>query len=392
MAKWTPLPKHPNIYSYETRKGTRYGIREHFTDVYSKRQEFNKSGFKTWREADVQLKLFEGRLARGELGPLSHSDITVAQYYKLLRDRKLKMGIWKTSTAKVSRNYFNQYFKDTLGDTPLEKVRRIDYQHLIDELGLRTGDEALSKTTIRTVNAIMQLIMNDAERNDIIQKNKLRGVQVLGGEEPRSQTLEKADYETYMNTAKKVLNRYQFDMLYLLTLGERRSEILGLRKESFDFLRDDLHGDVCKITFDRGRTPDEPNGTTLKTKSAYRSIYVFGDIVDMIRYVIQESEGIRRRHNLSINDSDYIYLNEDTGKPVHPTYPNRMLKKVSAACGIDVHPHLLRHYFATEASGANLPNMDVMHWLGHKHLQMTEEYTRGTKEGMLRVMKGMSGG
>lgn len=34
--------------------------------------------------------------------------------------------------------------------------------------------------------------------------------------------------------------------------------------------------------------------------------------------------------------------------------------------------------------------MDVMHWLGHKHLRMTEEYTRSTKDGMLRVMKGMS--
>ncbi|GAB6091838.1 hypothetical protein [Furfurilactobacillus curtus] len=33
--------------------------------------------------------------------------------------------------------------------------------------------------------------------------------------------------------------------------------------------------------------------------------------------------------------------------------------------------------------------MDVMHWLGHKHVQMTEEYTRGTEAGMLHVMDGI---
>lgn len=327
MAKWNSLPKHPNLYYYETKKGKRYAVREHFTVAYGKRVEFNKSGFKTWRDADHQLKLFEGRLARGEIGPLSHASITVSQYYYMLRERKLKMGVWKISTAKVSLNYFKQYFANTFGDTPLERVRRIDYQRFIDDLGTRTGDDKLSKTTIHTINSIMQIIMNDAERNDIIQKNKLRGVQVLGGEEPQSQTLEKADYETYINTARKILNRYQFDMVYLLTLGERRSEILGLRKKSFEFLKDDLHGDVCKITSDWGRTPDEPNGTTLKTKSAYCSIYVFGEIVSMIRYVIKESENIRIRHNLPVSDDDYIYLNESTGKPVHPTYPNRMLKK-----------------------------------------------------------------
>lgn len=389
MRNWKKIAKHPNIYEYETSKGTRFGVRRYFTDEFGKSQQFTKSGYKTWREADVQLKLFEGRLARGEIGPLSNHSVTLTKYYMQLRERKLKMGIWKQSTAKVSMNYFNRYFRKTFGDIPLEKIRRIDYQHFIDEIGLRSDEHALSKTTIHTINSIMQIVMNDAERNDVILKNKLRGVQVLGGEEPKSQTLEKDDYETYIKTAHQVLDRYQFDLLYLLTLGERRSEILGLRKESFEFLKDDLHGAVCKITFDLGRTPDEPNGGTLKTKSAYRSIYVFGDIVEMCHYVINESENIRRRNNLSISDNDFIYLNEDNGDPVHPTYPNRMMKKVSKACGINVHPHLLRHYFATEASGANLPSMDVTHWLGHKRIQMTQDYTRGTKDGMLRVMEGM---
>lgn len=109
----------------------------------------------------------------------------------------------------------------------------------------------------------------------------------------------------------------------------------------------------------------------------------------MCHYVIDESENLRRRNNLPISDDDFVYLNEDNGKPVHPTYPNRMLKKVSKAYGIEVHPHLLRHYFATEATGSNLPSMDVMHWLGHKHVQMTEDYTRGTEAGMLHVMNGI---
>lgn len=54
--QWKPLKRHPGIYEYETKRGKKYGIRRSYTDINHKYRTWSKSGFITWRDADIELK------------------------------------------------------------------------------------------------------------------------------------------------------------------------------------------------------------------------------------------------------------------------------------------------------------------------------------------------
>lgn len=385
MRKWKPMKKHPNIYEYETTKGKRYGIRRKFKNIEHKNQEFTKSGFRSWRDADIVLKKFEDQLYSGQIAPLSNKSMTVNDYYQMMRKRKLELHVWRKSTLERHDNIYNGFFKKPFGNTPLDEVSRGDYQKIIDDMVKKN----YAKTTIHATDSVMQLIMNDAENYDVIVKNKLRHINIVGGKDPKDLTLETKDYETWVTTAKQILSNYLFTMVYLLTLGERREELLGLKYSSFEFNKDNTGREVCKITFDEARTVTDPEGGKLKNRASYRSIFVFGDIIPMIKFSITQSKIICVNHQKTVSKDGFLFVNEKTGEPFHPTYPNRVMKKVDKKCGIHVHPHMLRHYFATNAKDQNLPDMSVMRWLGHANIQMTNSYTRPNENSLLNVYDGV---
>lgn len=94
-------------------------------------------------------------------------------------------------------------------------------------------------------------------------------------------------------------------------------------------------------------------------------------------------------HKKTVSKDGFLFVNEKSGEPFHPTYPNRVMKKVDKKCGIHVHPHMLRHYFATNAKDQNLPDMSVMRWLGQANIQMTNSYTRPNETSLLIVYGGV---
>ncbi|MCD2257098.1 site-specific integrase [Agrilactobacillus fermenti] len=380
MRKWKLLKRHPNIYEYETRRGKRYGLRRGFTTSEGKKEEYTKSGFLTWRDADVVLKKFEVDLSEGKIGLIATNNITLDAYFNRIAQKKYQLGIWKDSTRKTTTNYYRKYLKPRFGKKQLDEISRSQFQDFLDNLATK----GLAKSTIRTITSVMLQVMNDAEHEDIIYKNRLKGM-LIRGREPKDLSLEPKDFDKWIKTANKILDRYLMAFVYVGTLGERRGELMGLRSESFKFGFDDVHQrEICSITFDLQRTSDFPNGTTLKTKSSYRTIWVCGEIIDYIKFALQTADNLRMRNNISADTKKWVWLN-DSGEPFHPTHLNRVMHKVEKASGIHITPHMLRHYFATEAISSNTPQIDVMHWLGHKNIQMTADYTRPNQPNSLKV-------
>ncbi|MFD1431179.1 tyrosine-type recombinase/integrase [Lacticaseibacillus yichunensis] len=386
MRKWTPLPRHLHLYSYETHGGTRYAIRRGCKDSEGNRVEFTRSGFRSWRDADKALKEFEARLVSGHIDPFAQRNITVGQYFDLMLARNERLGNWRISTIKSKQSYFDKHFKDRFGSVPLGSITRTEYQTFIDDKVVAGYRE----NTINAINALMQLIMNDAEKNDVIDKNRLRGVQIVGAKQARPVDLTREQYKTFMTAAAQLLDRYHLTMLYLLSLGERREELAGLQFSSFE--KADHDGQpYYKITYKVSRTTYEPQGGKLKTPSSYRSNYVTGEIVDMIDYALQYAKNVILQHHREVTPDTFVYVNVQTGMPVYPSNVNRdLFAPVAKETGIRLRPHMLRHYFATQALEDGLPDMSVMHWLGHKSMDMTNAYTRPTEEGALHVINSMN--
>ncbi|MCY9806523.1 tyrosine-type recombinase/integrase [Lentilactobacillus senioris] len=385
MRNWEPMKKHPNIYVYETKKGKRYGVRTRYKKPNGKFSEWTKSGFSSWRDADVALKRFEVDLANGLVGKIEGRNVTLDAYFTSIYERKVKLNIWRPITARSMKNYYNRWFKKPFGKDNLQDISRQSYQAFLDDISTK----GLAELTIKRIDSVMQMIMNDAETNDVIFKNKLRHMNI-NGQSPKSQSLSKEDYEKFMSCAKEHLTRYNYCMIYMLTLGERRSELMGLKKSSFKFEYDEkAKREICAITFETGRTTVAKKGGPLKTPSAYRTIWVYGEIVDMIKEAIEYSDSILKNKGMEVTPDHFLWLNPTTAKPYHPAQPSTLMKRLSERSGIKVHPHLLRHYFATRAMANRMSNTETMHWLGHANIQQTADYTRASKDGALDLFSGV---
>lgn len=383
MRKWTPLKRHPGIYEYNTDKGKRFGTKRSFKSATGRRKYWSKSGFMTWRDADISLKKFEADLASGTLTESMTQTILLKQYFETVKKRKLAMNIWRQTTADQKDHYWKR-ISPVFGDTPIGDIKRQPYQRFIDRL----VKEGLARTTIVTINSVMQILMNDAEHNNVITKNPLKSIEITTKRRPRSQSLTEDDFRRLMYAAKDILLPYQYGMFVLLTLGERREELMGLRLGSFQFAERDGN-EICAIKFDLSRTRNDPNGGPLKNPSSYRTIYVTGQYCDTCHFMINQCLSICRKHNIIPDENTFLILNEVTGDPYYPEYPEKITSNLQKATGIQIHPHTLRHFFATHALSSGQSSTDVMHWLGHSSIATTVDYTRENERGALTLFEGM---
>lgn len=382
MPKWTPIEGHLGLYTYKTKRGVRYGARRSYADALGKRREWSTSGKMQWREADKELKKFESDLAEGKVGAISNAaNITVDKYRDRMVARKIALKEWRESTLDMQNHMYTRYLQQPFGKRKMTTIKRSEYQSFLDGLA---SESNLAATTIKTINSAMQSIMNTAANEDVIDKNRLKGLH-LGGKPARDKSLTNEQVEAWLAQAHQTLDKYELTMVLMDTLGLRRGEIMGLRNESITITRDEINQrNQAAIKLDLQRTAKVPNGGPLKTRSSYRTIWVFGTLVDYLQFSMQTADNLRARYHIQ-SDNHWLWLNADTGDPLHVTHLNRLEGRVSRACGIHVYPHLLRHYFSTRTIEDEKPQIDVMHYLGHKNLQMTADYTRNSRDASLNV-------
>jgi integrase/recombinase XerD len=84
--------------------------------------------------------------------------------------------------------------------------------------------------------------------------------------------------------------------------------------------------------------------------------------------------------------ADYIF-GAGEGKPISPRNVQYIVKKAAKAAGIakDVHPHTLRHCFATHLLEAGVGIRQIQELLGHSNLQTTQIYTKVSTDELKKI-------
>ncbi len=123
---------------------------------------------------------------------------------------------------------------------------------------------------------------------------------------------------------------------YLISLGFRAGELLGIRIPNIDFQANEVaikrHADEVKDTRSR-----EPN-----TKTRARAVPVSDDLVTKTQYYItrvRARQGAARKH-------DWLFVANGTGMPLSLSAVNKIFDDLKAACSglpADLTPHILRH-------------------------------------------------
>lgn len=160
----------------------------------------------------------------------------------------------------------------------------------------------------------------------------------------------------------------------LIDTGIRRGECCGLQWKNLDYKNNTITiaGNLC-YTPQKGVYLDTPkNGRT-------RTIDVDPDIMRLLRALQEDQAGKAI--------SKYVFTQEHSAEPMHPQSPARYLKKLSERYGIaDLHPHKLRHTFASIAITNGADVASVSEKLGHSDKAVTlRMYTHADAESMKRA-------
>ncbi|MDI6861244.1 MAG: site-specific tyrosine recombinase XerD [Caldisericia bacterium] len=192
-----------------------------------------------------------------------------------------------------------------------------------------------------------ELILTDPTQDLVFPKNEKKLPQVLTVEE-----IEKLINVIDNKTLKGKRDRAIVELLY--SSGLRVSEIINLKVSDLDF---------------------ENNYLKCFGKGSKERIVPFGELAKT--YIVDYLE---ERKKLKI-ESEFLFINKK-GEKLLRQHINNILKRYSKKAKLKkrVHPHMLRHSFATHLLERGADLRSVQELLGHVDISTTQIYTHLTKD------------
>lgn len=357
--------KYPNIFCYETKKGKKFRIRRSFYKD-GKKTELDESGFRTLAEAKVRLAEIERVLAMNESDYLTQKNLTCDEYYQKYSLRKLQVKQWSKATKIKHDADWRNHISPVFGNIPMSKLKLETYTLWIAE-----KLKKYRKSSVVSYHHTFMNMLNDAVNMGIIERNRLRRA-IIGDSdlEPKSRRFSFEDYQIWMAAAEKYLTPYDFTFVYLCSFGLRRGEILGLKPSSILYKK----GFNAKLDINDSRTSSEPDGKGTTKTGVSRWIALNQKGTELLQIALNEAKEIKKDFGEILHQDDYLYINPITGKPYDVGQLNRLFSRINEITELHAFPHLLRHYFTTQAIIAGAPKEHVANYLGHSTVYMTEKY------------------
>ncbi|MCI8397663.1 MAG: tyrosine-type recombinase/integrase [Clostridia bacterium] len=161
--------------------------------------------------------------------------------------------------------------------------------------------------------------------------------------------------------------------------GLRRSEIIGLRIDVFDFENNNFVINHVAIQCNGNQYKEKVYfKDKTKSKKGCRVFPLFEDVKEAVLEKIQRIEQCKKVFGNSYNHKYDGYLCvHDNGDLIQPNYFTKRFKKIIDRNGLKkITPHGLRHSIATLLHLENVDVRDLQDWLGHESITSTNRYTR----------------
>lgn len=262
-----------------------------------------------------------------------------------------------------------------LGNYKLPEITAADISAFL----ISIQKEGLSHATVIKHYTVLHSLFKMAYMTDVIERNPMDKVQ---RPKPRKDEI-KADVEAY--TADEVRHimqclrleplKWQALVRLLIDTGIRRGEVCGLQWNAVDFVHN-------RITIEKNLCYTPQKGIYLDTpkNGKSRTIDVDPDVMELL----QQLQNQQREQFIL---TSFVFTQDGTPEPMHPQSPTRYMTKFAKKYGVeDMHPHKLRHSFASIAiiNGADVAS--VSEKLGHSDKAVTlRMYTHADEESMKRA-------
>lgn len=339
------------------------------------------------RELAKQAAEFERKCKAGEVQTIEEKRQAAAQEAaeaaKILTLKQYGEKVYMPSlTVRCSENTRSSFQNNldkriypSLGEIKMPEITPAQISALL----LSIQAEGKAHSTVVKVYSILHSLFKMAYMGDMIERNPMDKVE---RPKPRKDEVKGREIEAYtaddlrhiIECLEKEPLKWRVYIHLLIDTGLRRGECCALRWENIDFQDHHLTvaGNLC-YTPKKGIYLDTPkNGKT-------RTIDIDPEITAMLRQLRAEQAGKAI--------SRFVFTQEDSPEPMHPQSPTRYLKKFSERYNVpDMHPHKLRHSFASVAITNGADVASVSEKLGHSDKAVTlRMYTHADQESIKRA-------
>lgn len=319
------------------------------------------------------------------------SILTFKQY-----GEKVFMPTKKITTSENTRCYYEFQIKhlyEEFGNFRLTDITSAQ----INSYLLKLQDTNYSHSTIKGIYITLEQLMKSAYLDETIDRNPMDKVQ-----KPRQRKDEQTkEVEAFTaDELKKISScmkqeplKWQVFMSLLTDTGIRKGEACALRWSNIDLKNQQAF--ICEnlcYTQAKGVYIDTPK--TGKTRIVYFSLETARLLKELKEK--QEADVKRRAKRLEkegkplslekIAIPEWVFSEKGSSSPMHPQSPNRYFTKFGKKYGITIHPHMLRHSFASVAitNGADIASVSEV--LGHADKSTTlKMYTHADEESKRRA-------
>lgn len=223
-----------------------------------------------------------------------------------------------------------------------------------------------SGRTIQYVHAILRSALQHAVREDELDRNVARNVQVGSGNRPEIEPLSLQEARTLMRVASA--DRLHALWVLALMLGLRRGELLGLRWVDID-----LEEGVLTVRQTLNRAQGQLYFDVPKTPRSRRRLPLPDRCLTALREHADRQDRQRQATGEHWHASELVFTTA-VGTPIEPRNLNRTFNALLARAGVRrVRLHDLRHTTATLLRTEGVDLRLVMSILGHSALAVTSD-------------------
>lgn len=334
--------------------------------INGKSKPIRKSGFSTKKEAQVAAAEVEAKLNKG-LNPIIKLEPINLYFKKWVELYKSD----KSKATQVHYAYTLKVIEEHFGSTPLQHIKKSDYQSFLNNYS-----KTKSKETVKKINAHIRACIREAVDEGIIHSDFTRRA-TLGGNDSKKNINKHINYQESKRLSKTLYDTLQeehravyYIILLALKSGMRFAEIIALQRRDFDFKNNTIN--ICK-TWGYTSSFEEGEKKT-KTETSNRIIKMDKTLMNMFKKYFNETpENI---HQLVFyNPSSKYKVFSNTGV-------NKALKKLLTDLNIDeISIHGLRHTHASILFYKGISVQYISERLGHADVDTTIRiYTHLIKE------------
>ncbi len=287
-------------------------------------------------------------------------------YYMLeYKKRYVKPTTYVNYSVKV-----NNHIKPVIGHYKLKALRQDIIQKFVNGL----SDKGLAPSTVTDVYKLLRNALETAVDDGLIAKNVANRVKLPKKPKPQINVLTQEEQDAFVEQAKKTY----MGSIYILDLctGMRLGELLGLKWEDIDLAEKQLN---VRRTLSKVKDPDKPDErwhlefTIPKTLASLRTIPLNNTAIKLLNDVRIEQLKNKLKAGMAYEDNGLVFATK-LGRPLDPTNMRRTFYSICEAIGLkDLHPHCLRHSFATRGAENDIDVRVMQRFLGHATIKDTAD-------------------